>query len=448
MPKTQTKCPRCRQPVVADIEQLFDVNTDPRAKQKLLSGTANLMHCPNCGYEGPVSTPIVYHDPEKEFLFTYFPPELAIPVNEQEKMIGPLIKRVVDNLPNEKRKGYLFKPQTMFTFQTMIERILAGDGITKEMLDAQQRKARLIERLVLAEPNARLAIVTENEADVDEELFQLLSRLMQITMSQGDQEGAKRLAEIQKLLVENTQVGKEIEEKTHEIDAAVKSLQEASKEGLTREKLLDLIIQAPTDTRLAMLVSLARQGLDYQFFEMLTNKINDSAEDEQQRLTELRDRILQMTKEIDQSIQAEMERARKLLNDILNAPNIEQELQNKLDQVNDYFIEVVRAETDLAQRTNDMGRLEKLQRVVRLIEQVSTPPEIHVIEEMLSLPDDAAVQQFIEEHAEEITSEFVQMLNNVTAQSEQQGQQKELVDRLKQINRIVLKHSMKMNLRK
>ncbi len=448
MPKTQTKCPRCRQPVIADVEQLFDMNTDPRAKQKLLSGTANLMHCPNCGYEGPVATPIVYHDPDKEFLFTYFPPELAIPVNEQEKMIGPLIKRVVDNLPNEKRKGYLFKPQTMFTFQTMIEKILAGDGVTKEMLDAQQRKARLIERLVLAEPNERMAIVTENEADVDEELFQLLSRLMQITMSQGDQEGGKRLAEIQKLLVENTKVGKEIEEKTREIDTAIKSLQEASKEGLTREKLLDLIVQAPTETRLAMLVSLARQGLDYQFFELLTQKINESSGDEQKRLSEIRDRILQMTKEIDQSIQAEMERARKLLNDILGAANIEEELQNKLDQVNDYFIEVVRAEAELAQRTNDMGRLEKLQRVVRLIEQVSTPPEIHVIEEMLSLEDDAAVQRFIDEHSDEITPEFVQMLNNVTAQSEQQGQQKELVDRLKQIYRLVLKHSMKMNLQK
>ena len=448
MPKTQTKCPRCRKPVIADVEQLFDMNTDPRAKQKLLSGTANLMHCPNCGYEGPVATPIVYHDPDKEFLFTYFPPELAIPVNEQEKMIGPLIKRVVDNLPNEKRKGYLFKPQTMFTFQTMIEKILAGDGITKEMLDAQQRKARLIERLVLAEPNARMAIVTENEADVDEELFQLLSRLMQITMSQGDQEGGKRLAEIQKLLVENTKVGKEIEEKTREIDTAIKSLQEASKEGLTREKLLDLIVQAPTETRLAMLVSLARQGLDYQFFELLTQKINESSGDEQKRLSEIRDRILQMTKEIDQSIQAEMERARKLLNDILGAANIEEELQNKLDQVNDYFIAVVRAEAELAQRINDMGRLEKLQRVVRLIEQVSTPPEIHVIEEMLSLEDDAAVQRFIDEHSEEITSEFVQMLNNVTAQSEQQGQQKELVNRLKQIYRLVLKHSMKMNLQK
>jgi hypothetical protein len=34
MAKTQTSCPRCRQPVITDIEQLFDLNTDPTAKQK------------------------------------------------------------------------------------------------------------------------------------------------------------------------------------------------------------------------------------------------------------------------------------------------------------------------------------------------------------------------------------------------------------------------------
>ncbi len=50
MPQTQTSCPRCRQPVVADITQLFDMNQDPTAKQKLLSGAFNLIQCQSCGY--------------------------------------------------------------------------------------------------------------------------------------------------------------------------------------------------------------------------------------------------------------------------------------------------------------------------------------------------------------------------------------------------------------
>src|SRR5687767_15273042 len=55
--------------------------------------------CPHCGYQGRLATPVVYHDNDKELLLTFFPPELAVPLNEQEKLIGPLIKQVMDRLP-------------------------------------------------------------------------------------------------------------------------------------------------------------------------------------------------------------------------------------------------------------------------------------------------------------------------------------------------------------
>jgi DNA-directed RNA polymerase subunit RPC12/RpoP len=110
MPQTQISCPRCRQMIPANVEQLFDVTHDPQAKQRLMSGQSNYARCPHCGYEGRLATPVVYHDNEKELLLTFFPAELGLPVNEQETMIGPLIKQVVDRLPAEKRKGYLFKP--------------------------------------------------------------------------------------------------------------------------------------------------------------------------------------------------------------------------------------------------------------------------------------------------------------------------------------------------
>jgi hypothetical protein len=89
MPRIQTNCPRCHQPIVAEVQQLFDINTDPTAKQRLLSRTTNVSQCQSCGYEGMMSVPVVYHDPEKELLLTYFPPELGLPVNEQERHIGP-----------------------------------------------------------------------------------------------------------------------------------------------------------------------------------------------------------------------------------------------------------------------------------------------------------------------------------------------------------------------
>jgi hypothetical protein len=50
---------------------------------------------------------------------------------------------VVNGLPTEKRKGYLFQPQTMFTYQTLIDKVLEADGITKEMIEAQQNESTL-----------------------------------------------------------------------------------------------------------------------------------------------------------------------------------------------------------------------------------------------------------------------------------------------------------------
>ena len=119
MVKTSASCPKCHQPVILELQRLFDLNTDPEAKQKLLSGMANRVACPHCGYNGPLPTPIVYHDPENELLLTFFPPEAGVPVNQQEMTIGPLIKKVVDDLPPQKRKAYIFQPQTMLTQQRL-----------------------------------------------------------------------------------------------------------------------------------------------------------------------------------------------------------------------------------------------------------------------------------------------------------------------------------------
>ena len=72
MARTQINCPNCKQPIVADVEQLFDVAKDPSAKPKLLSGITNFVQCQVCGYQGALATPIVYHDPDKELLGSYY----------------------------------------------------------------------------------------------------------------------------------------------------------------------------------------------------------------------------------------------------------------------------------------------------------------------------------------------------------------------------------------
>src|SRR5512134_438509 len=206
MPQTQIACPRCRQMITANIEQLFDVTQDPQAKQRLLGGVSNMARCPHCGYQGRLATPIVYHDNEKELLLTFFPPELAMPLNEQERLLGPMIKQVTDRLPPEKRKAYLLKPQANLTYESMIETILGKDGITPEMIKEQQDRVTLIQRLVQASsPDVRSEVIKQNEKLIDEQFFALFSRMLPRTASAEGERAARQLAEVQKQLLEETE---------------------------------------------------------------------------------------------------------------------------------------------------------------------------------------------------------------------------------------------------
>ena len=449
MSKVQMSCPRCHQPVVAEVEQLFDVGTDPDAKQNFLSGNYNMINCPHCGYQGPVSTPVVYHDPEKELLLTYFPADLGLPVNEQERIVGPLITQVVNHLAPEKRKAYLFRPQTMFTQQLMIEKVLEGEGITREMMDASQARLNILQRLLNASSaESRQEIVKQEEKQMDEQFFEVLSRLIEASMAQGDQNSAQALAALQQEILPQTELGRRLQAQSDEMKAAVESLQNASKEGLTREKLLDLIIEAPNEIRMTALVSMARSGLDYEFFRILSERIDKTQGEEKEKLIQLRERLNQLTQEIDKRLAEQMEKSRDTLNKIVNAADIEEAVNQAIPEIDDFFAEVLRDETQKAHDAGDLDRIAKLQKVLEAIQQASTPPaDFALAEELMGAENDAVRREILQAHADEITPEFLQMLSQLVEQLDQQGQ-KEVAQQLQESYRSALRFSMEANLRK
>jgi hypothetical protein len=71
-----------------------------------------MARCAACGYDGLVSTPIVYHDPEKELLLTFFPPELGLPVNDRKSRSVRLSIRWLMDCPqkNERATSFSLKP--------------------------------------------------------------------------------------------------------------------------------------------------------------------------------------------------------------------------------------------------------------------------------------------------------------------------------------------------
>ncbi len=447
MPRTQINCPNCRQPIVADIQQLFDVGEDPAAKQRLLSGAFNIARCPHCGFQGNLATPIVYHDPEKELLLTFVPSEIGLPRDEQERVIGSLINRVIDRLPQEKRKGYLLQPKANLTMQSLIERILEADGITPEMIETQQKKLNLLQRMATASSDdARANLLSQEQDLVDVEFFGLLSRLMETARMSGDQESAESLEELQTFLIENTEIGEEIRQQTEEVQAAVNSLREAG-EQLTREKLLDIVIDAPSDTRVEILVSLARDGMDYEFFSLLTDRIDRARGTGRKRLIELRELLLELTRKYDEEMQARSQQMGELLDKLIEEENISEAVRSILPVVDEMFLRVLNQQIESARTQGDIERSSKLQQVLKVIEEASEPPpEVALIEKFLNAPDDNALHQLFEEHHKEITPELISILSNLTLQMEEAKQNPELIDRLKSLTRQVRRFSMQSKL--
>lgn len=449
MPQTQIACPRCKQIIPANVEQLFDVTADPQAKQRLLSGQSNFARCPHCGYQGRLATPIVYHDNDKELLLTFFPPELMLPVNEQEKIIGPLIKKVTDNLPPEKRKGYLLNPQANLTYESMLQTILGKDGITPEMLKEQQERVQFLERLMqVTTKDVRSELIKQNEKIIDEQFFALFSRIAQNAMQSGQEQMARALIDIQTQLLEETAYGRQLKESVGELEAAQHVLQEAG-QSLTREKLLDFVLDSKTDARIRAYVSLARAGMDYLFFQTLSEKIDKSSGDEKTRLENIREKLLQYTNEADKQAEARYKQAQEFLDTLLEQDDIEKATRENLEGFTQDSVDLAQQMLRQASEKNDYTRMGKLQKMIQVLQAASTPPEVMFIEQLIQLPDEAAIESALKQNEAMVTQQFLDYLSGLVSQMESQPdnpEAKAMGEKISQVYKVALKFSMKKNM--
>ncbi len=447
MPNTSINCPNCRQRIVADIDQLFDVDADATAKQKLLSGAYNIVQCPLCGFNGNLAAPIVYHDHEKELLLTYVPAEINLPRDEQERAIGRIINQVVNQLPQDQRKGYLLQPQSFLTMQSMVERILEADGITPEMIEAQQQRLNLLQTLLTVSDDSLAEIAEREDGLLDAEFFLILNRLIETSMISNDQESVQRLGDLQNKLMAITTFGQQMQEQTKEIEAAIASLREAGDE-LTREKLLDLVINAPNEIRLNALVSLARPGMDYEFFTLLSERIDRARGDGRKRLIDLREKLLELTQAIDKQTEARENQAKSLLSHLLQTDNFEEALLQNLPVIDEFFIYELDAALEASRKEGDLETSAKLNRMKEILEEASeTPPSLELIQSLVDASNDEERQKLLVANQDEITPEFLETLSNIMAQVDASEDQA-LASRIKDVYRLVLRFSMEASLRK
>jgi hypothetical protein len=439
--QTQIRCPNCRNPIEAPIEQLIDVGQEPAAKARLLSGSINHIHCPICGYDGQLSTPLVYHDPAKELLLTFMPVEIGLPKDEQERLIGQLINRVMEHLSPEQRKGYLLQPKAVLTLQGLIERILQADGITPEDLEAQRQRLRLFETLLSTPEDQVEAFVTEHDSELDSAFFQLATLALQ---GAGNQPGAQAAMQRLDSALRASSLGKRLAAQEASLRQATDDLRRLG-DKLTREDLAKLFIQATDDERLVALTNLTRPALDYSFFQVLAEAIDHASAEEKTRIESIRSRVLELTQQIDKAQEARAAQAASLLSSLLQAEDLDQALQAALPAIDELFLGILAANIRAAEERKDSAAQEKLRRLDEHINEIlrqSIPPSLQLAQRLLETEDETQAAKLLNESADLIDENLLSALISASEQLDQSGDHQSAA-RLRGLHRKALRTSMR-----
>jgi hypothetical protein len=423
--RTAIKCPKCGNPVAAEIQQVFDQTQDPDAKARLLRGDFNVIDCPTCHYRGALGTPLVYHDAEKELLLTFVPPELGMPNLEQEQALGRLTQLVVSALPAEQRKAYLLRPQSFLTFQGFVERILEADGITKEMLETQRARSRLAQTLMATEPAQLDEVVKQNDKEIDSTVFQLISLFLESAQAQGDTVNAERASAVRDRIIALTAFGARVRQQSEALQAAAKDLQ-ALGTNPTLDKLVGLFTAAPSLDKVAGLTALAWQVMDYAFFQALTQHVDRADAADKERLTAIRDLALRESQRMRGAAQAEVRRSADLLQYFIQAPDLSAAIDERLAEIDESFFAILEANLEAARKSNRaevVTQLEDVNRRVMEALEKTVPPEVRLVRDLLNTADDAAAEGMLRAHAAEISDTLLEAMQSMERDLRAAGQE-------------------------
>ena len=424
--------------MIADVQQIFDVGVDPLDKERLLRGAANIAVCPSCGFQSQIAMPIVYHDPEKELLLTFFPPEMNMSLPEQEKILGPMITKVVNSLPPEKKKGYLFQARSMLTYDTLFETILEADGITKEMLNEQKYKGELIRRLIQTSEDSLAEVIRQEESHMDQSFFLMLNNTLDAAVQMRDKQAYDALRHLQEVLFTETAYGRELKKRADSTQKAITDLQNLG-EKLNRDSLLDLVLGSPDEAYLQTLAGLARSGMDYEFFTKLSSRINEAEGEQKEHFTEIRTELLDLTARIDKAIAEEKEARRKLLEEILKQDDMESAVYQAVRAIDQTFTDVVNEELAAARKAGDFMRSGKLQQLLDLIKKLYTAPDaVQHLEAMLGAENEEALRALIEENPEFASDDMKNLVAELIEEGKAQNSlTPEVTEKLDMIKRVL-----------
>ena len=418
-------CPACKGPFVTEVYHVIDVGENPELKWLLLSGKLNTATCPHCDMAGILGMPFAYHDPDKELLFVFTPNETGLPADDQQKLIGSLTQEVMNSLLPEKRKGYLFEPKTFILLDSLFNAILEADGITKEMIEAQQERSRLINELLQVEDDEEKLkeLVEARKNDIDYEFFQTLTATAGSAAENGDEKFANSLLALRsRLLKLQSPAGASLTQP---------QMSEAET-SITREELLEHLLETEDEGEFETLVAITRSAIDYTFYLNIANKIEtaekDGRTDEVKQLNDLRDRLLDLTAKMDDEAQGALKAASDLLAEFLNSDDPAQAIDEKIEKIDNLFFYVLTANIEGAAKEDaekNAGTIAKLQEIASLAGDAlekRMPPRLRLINRLLRTETDEERDHLLSEETSLVDQEMLEMVDALITQFTASGQ--------------------------
>jgi len=414
-------CHNCQNQFQAPVEQALDVRADPSAKMRVLNGLVNMAVCPHCGMQGALNLPFLYHDPDKELALVYMPMEAGRDDLERQQTIGRLTSAVMDSLSPEERKAYLLQPEVFLSLERMTEKILEADGVTSEMIEERKARAELMQRMLEATSDEVLdATIKENDAVIDADFFQMLAMNLEIAQSVGRGDSMQRLLVLHDRLLELSSEGQRVK--------ARGDMLEALRAEPTREKLVDLLVQAPDERTREVLIAFGRPMLDYPFFQSLTALIESAPDqDERERLVALRTEVLAVRDRIDEQTRALYGERSTLLRDLLLSDDPETLAQRRFQELDSAFFNVLRASLEEAESAGDAETVKALQAVWNLVlglMESTLPPELQLFNRLMTVEDDEDVEELLQQNRDLVTEQMVQFIESAEASMREEGEAK------------------------
>lgn len=410
----EINCPNCGTRFPVQLYNVVDVSQQPELKQHLLSGQLNLAVCTNCGTATMLSTPLVYHDLEKQLCLVFIPPELNLPAEQQERLIGDTTGMLMQNLPPNAPRAHLLTPRRMMSLPSLIDAILEADGIPREVLEQQRKRVELISELAsaLADGQQFASLVEERKDELTPELFSTIDAFIQTGMQEGQDESIQVLQILKNRLREH--VGDSVEAPAQPSDSDI-------------EQAVGQIAAA-SDEELDEMIAELRPAIDYSFFETWTARIEQLTQQgntaEAERLTARRAYILERVEQMDKEAQELFEASANVLREVLAADDPEAVLRDNSERLDDAFMLVLSANVASAQRAGQddlASRLEEISRMAIEIIQENLTPEERLINQLLMAPTNEESSALLRSNAAQVTPDFVKRLNEMADQQDKEG---------------------------